>query len=381
MISAVFFTWFFAACLWTVNALRRPVPPHRGFPPLWLPGMIVSELAPLFLVARLLVAGLFVAAGALDRPVGVAGLALLALSEIGALVLIVRTIRGASATGHSPSPLTLFQVVEGAPGGIEHRVEVPYWDELTLDIYAPDGPRAGPALVYVHPGSWMRGRPGRQARSLFHRMVSRGWVVLDIRYPLSPLATFPDHLVGVQLALAWAKGPSGAALGIDPERVVVSGGSSGAHLAALAALTSGDPSLQPGFAQADTSVAGCLPFYGIYDLFVRNPTRYDWPFIAQHVLKTGRDANPDLYQLGSPIDQVHGAAPPFFVVHGEFDSIVLPAESEHFVAALLDAGVETRYFEVPGAQHGFDAVASLRTRAVAGMCAEWLDEVVDSGED
>jgi hypothetical protein len=52
LISAVFFTWFFAACLWTVNALRRPVPPHRGFPPLWLPGMIVSELAPLFLMAR-----------------------------------------------------------------------------------------------------------------------------------------------------------------------------------------------------------------------------------------------------------------------------------------------------------------------------------------
>jgi acetyl esterase/lipase len=162
--------------------------------------------------------------------------------------------------------------------------------------------------------------------------------------------------------------------------VVVSGGSSGAHLAALAALTSGDPSLQPGFAGADTSVAGCLPFYGIYDLFVRNPTRYDWPFIAQHVLKTGRDANPDLYQLGSPIDQVHPAAPPFFVVHGEFDSIVLPAESEHFVAALRDAGVETRYFEVPGAQHGFDAIASLRTRAVAGMCVEWLDELVESGE-
>jgi acetyl esterase/lipase len=115
-----------------------------------------------------------------------------------------------------------------------------------------------------------------------------------------------------------------------------------------------------------------LPFYGIYDLLVRNPTRYDWPFVAQHVLKTLPDVDRDLYHLGSPIDQVHIGAPPFFVLHGEFDSIVLSAESEHFVTALRDAGVDTTYFEVPGAQHGFDAIASMRTRAVAAMCVEWL---------
>jgi acetyl esterase/lipase len=69
---------------------------------------------------------------------------------------------------------------------------------------------------------------------------------------------------------------------------------------------------------------------------------------------------------------VHEGAPPFFVLHGEFDSVVLPAESEHFVAALERAGVEHRYFEVPGAQHGFDAIQSLRTRAVAAMCVDWM---------
>ncbi|HEY6635184.1 MAG TPA: prolyl oligopeptidase family serine peptidase, partial [Acidimicrobiia bacterium] len=144
------------------------------------------------------------------------------------------------------------------------------------------------------------------------------------------------------------------------------------HLAALTALTSSNPSIQPGFEDADTSVAGCLAFYGIYDLFVRNPTRYDWPFVARHVLKTGPDLDPDLYTLGSPIDQVHPGAPPFLVIHGELDSIVLPAESEHFVAALRAAGASVEYFEVPGAQHGFDAIASLRTRAVAEMCVAWL---------
>ncbi|HEU4894397.1 MAG TPA: alpha/beta hydrolase [Acidimicrobiia bacterium] len=375
MISALFFTWFFAACVWTVNALRRPVPPGKRFPPLWLPGMLVSELAPLYLVARALIFAGFLALGAGDGPIGVAGIWLFALSELGLVVLMARSVIAARATGHPPSILTLPRVWERLPRGVERLVEIPYWDDLTLDIYARKGLHGAPTLVYVHPGSWMRGRPGRQARAMFHRLTARGWVVLDIRYPLSPQATFPEHLIGVKRAIAWAKS-EGRAWGVDPERVVVSGGSSGAHLAALAALTDGNDALQPGFETVDTSVAACLPFYGIYDLLVRNPTRYDWPFIARVVMKARATDDPALYELGSPVDQVHPGAPPFFVIHGEYDSVVLPAESHHFVAALEKAGVESRFFEVPGAQHGFDAIASLRTRAVAAMCVEWLGSQV-----
>jgi acetyl esterase/lipase len=206
---------------------------------------------------------------------------------------------------------------------------------------------------------------------MIHRLLEAGWVVLDIRYPLSPAATFPDHLVGVKRAIAWARANS-TQLGVDPGRIAISGGSSGAHLAALAALTADNRALQPGFEQSDTSVFACVPFYGIFDLLVRNPTRYDWPFVARHVLKAGAHERPDLYALASPLDQIHPSAPPFLVVHGEYDSIVLAAESRHFVAALESSQVEVRYEEIGGAQHGFDAIASIRTRAVGAMCAEWL---------
>lgn len=375
MIAALFFTWFFAASLWTVNALRRPVPPDRRLPPLWLPGMLISELAPLYLVLRGLIAWMFIALGALADPVGRAGLALFVLSEFGLIVLMARTVRSARRTGHSPSMLTLPQIYESRPDQVEMLSEVHYWNDLSLDVYSRADVSAAPTLVYVHPGSWMRGRPGRQARSLFYRLARRGWVVLDIRYPLSPAATFPDHIIGVNRAIAWAKS-EGVVYGVDPLRVAISGGSSGAHLAALAALTWDEPGLQPGFEEADTSVIACVPFYGIYDLLVRNPTRYDWPFVARDVMKAGADERPDLYRLGSPIDQVRADAPPFLVVHGEFDSIVLPTESRHFVDALRDAGAAVGYHEVHGAQHGFDAVASLRTRAVANLCVDWLERLV-----
>lgn len=378
LISALFLTWFFAACVWTVNALRRPVPPGGRFPPLWLPGMLVSELAPLFFLERVVVAVLFLGLGAGRLGVGQAGLVLFVLSEIGLLVIMARSVRGARETGHSPPLATLVQLTEGLPDGVEHQIEVPYWDELTLDVYRRPDVADAPTLIYVHPGSWMRGRPGRQARVMFHRLAARGWVVLDIRYPLSPAATFPEHLVGVKRAIAWAK-TDGVSLGVDPDHVVVSGGSSGAHLAALAALTPAKRGLQPGFESADTSVVACVPFYGIYDLLVRNPTRIDWPFIARYVLKATATEAPDLYELGSPIDQVHPEAPAFLVVHGEFDSIVLTAESRHFVEALRSGGAEAAYLEVLGAQHGFDAVASIRSRAVAEACVDWLETKVRPG--
>jgi hypothetical protein len=189
LISAIFFTWFFAACVWTVNALRRPVPPGGGFPPLWLPGMIISELAPLYLVGRAVIAAGFLALGAAELQIGRAGLVLFALSEVGLTVLIARTFNGARVTGHAPPWWSLFQLVDSLPDGVEHTTEVPYWEDLTLDVLAKPDARRAPSLIYVHPGSWMRGRPGRQARAMMHRLADQGWVVLDIRYPLSQHAT------------------------------------------------------------------------------------------------------------------------------------------------------------------------------------------------
>lgn len=375
MVAVGCFVWFMAACLWTVNALRRPVSPGARFPPLWLPGMIVSELAPWYLVARGLIAWAFVAAGALEVRIGQMGIALFVLSELGLLVLIGRSVRAARYAGQRPGVLDLLRVTRRLPEGVTLTREVPYWEGFTLDAYRLPTVTAAPALVYLHPGSWMRGRPGRQALHLFYRLAAAGWVILDIRYPLSPRATFPEHVIGVKRAIAWAK-DGGGALGIDPANVAIAGASSGAHLAALAALTWDHADLQPGFERADTSVIACVPHYGIYDLLLRNATRYDWPFIAQHVMKARPEEAPDLYRLGSPLDLVRPDAPPFLVIHGEYDSAVLAGESRHLVEALRSCGAPVEYHEVAGAQHGFDAIASVRTRAVGDLVAAFLRRVV-----
>jgi acetyl esterase/lipase len=373
VISAIFFIWFAVATFWTVNALRRPVPPGRRMPPLWLPGMIVSELAPWFLVERFIVAGALIWAGALGFSIGIAGLALFALCQVGLLILMRRSILSARHAGYRASFLDLWKVRVRAPEAVEVETEVPYSAGLTVDVYRRASTDEAPTLIYLHPGSWMRGRPGRQALGMLYDLADRGWVVLDARYPLSPVATFPDHLIGIKRLIAWAR-DTGGRFGVDSKRIAIAGGSSGAHLAALAALTWDDQSLQPGFEEADTSLMACAPHYGIYDLLIRNATRFDWPFISKYVMKTSPGESPDVYRRASPLDLVRPDAPPFFAVHGEYDSVVLAEESRQFVRALQNVGARVQYHEVPGAQHGFDAIPSIRTRAVGALVRDFLLE-------
>ena len=58
----------------------------------------------------------------------------------------------------------------------------------------------------------------------------------------------PDHIIDVKKAIGWVKQEI-SKYGGDPARIVIAGQSSGAHLAALSALTPNDPGFQPGFEQ------------------------------------------------------------------------------------------------------------------------------------
>ena len=72
-----------------------------------------------------------------------------------------------------------------------------------LDIYHPQEQRDGgfPVLLQVHGGGWRGGNRRQQARPLMDYLASHGWLSAAISYPLSPDATFPDHLVAVKQAI------------------------------------------------------------------------------------------------------------------------------------------------------------------------------------
>lgn len=377
----------------TLNGLR---PLAGGANPLAFPsffaGWLTSELAPDNLAVTVAGTAAYLAArrGRL-RGADTAGLALDAASVAG-LAWLVRqgmaagdVLERALATGLAddyvakldPAPdkvdlATPWRQVL-MPWLVKHPAvrriaDIPYGPDpanrrLHLDVYHPREPGTGRGVVLqIHGGGWVIGRKDQQGLPLMSHLAARGWVCVAPNYPLSPRARWPEHLVAVKRALAWTR-RNVERYGGDPTFIAVTGGSAGGHLAALAALTPNDDRYQPGFADVDTSVAACVPFYGVYDLANMLQTRAGRlrldRFVAPAVFGT-RDRAVALD--ATPLAQVRGDAPPFFVIHGAHDSLVPVSEAREMVRRLRAASAEpVVYAELPGTQHAFDVFPSIRS--------------------
>jgi acetyl esterase/lipase len=250
-----------------------------------------------------------------------------------------------------------------------------------LDVVVRRGtpPSGAPVVVHIHGGAWVTGDKREQGLPLLHELARRGWVGVTINYRLSPRATWPDQIVDCKRALAWVRA-NVAAYGGDPAWVAVTGGSAGGHLAALLALSPDDPGWQPGFEAADTSVDACVPMYGVYDLtgagidahYVRSID----DLMATRVMKRSRAEAPETYRAASPICRVRAEAPPFLVIHGRNDTLVPVDEARRFVTELGRVSrAPVRYAELPGAQHAFDVLPSVRGAHAVAAVVSFLESV------
>jgi acetyl esterase/lipase len=253
------------------------------------------------------------------------------------------------------------------------------WANLADVWRRHDLPRDGkaPVIVQIPGGAWVLGWNRGQAYPLLAHLADRGWVCVSINYRVSPAHTWPDHIVDVKRALAWVK-DNIAAFGGDPDFVAVTGGSAGGHLATLAALTPNDPAFQPGFEDADTSVVAAVPVYGRYDWVSTDGSgRPEFiAFLQRFVVKKSFGENRRIYVDASPIERLTPQAPPFFVLHGQDDSLIPVGEARAFVAALKQVSrAPLVYAELPGAQHAFDVFGSPRAYHTAEAVEKFLSWV------
>ena len=330
-------------------------------------------------------------------PVGVAALALNAVALVllqvhlrsgrGAAGIMKRTLQGYVQEGRWPRVPASKLLLPFHPARREVRVErdVVYarvaGQSLKLDVYLPATPPPPgvrrPAIVQIHGGAWVIGSRKEQGLPLLYHLASNGWVGINVDYRLSPGATFPDHLVDIKRAIAWLREHADH-YGVDPTFIAATGGSAGGHLTALAALTDADSRYQPGFEDADTSVQAAIPVYAVYD-FTDRLKLMGRPFLRRVlepvVMKAFLDEEPERFRDASPLDRIHGDAPPFLIVHGTRDTLAPVEYARLFATALSDVSSEpVLYAEIEGAQHAFDIFTSPRTvRVISGM-ERFLDE-------
>lgn len=232
---------------------------------------------------------------------------------------------------------------------------------LALQLIKPQWKSGGagfPLVVFIQGSGWTKPNQFWEIPQL-SELARRGFVVASVTHRSCYEAPAPAFLMDVKAALRFLRA-NAAEYDIDKTRVCAWGTSSGGNTALLLGMTGDDPAFETeDYAGESTRVQAVVDCFGPTDLCKMASVQY-------------RDAPPEssnlFYALGgsaqaetclrnltriSPIAYVQPGQdfPPFFILHGDADPVVLYQDSEAFYEKLLACGYDAQLLRVTGAPH------------------------------
>ena len=229
---------------------------------------------------------------------------------------------------------------------------------LLLDIYTPIiFTNKLPVVVWLYGGGW---EMGSKDFCPIAYMAAQNVAIVSINYRLSGGAPFPVQIFDCKGAVRWLRANADK-YQLDADHIGIFGASAGGHLAALLGTTAGNTQLEGdvgGTLNVSSRVQCVCAFYPPtdLDLLVTNPAaRNSATTMVGKLLGGPLNENEVKAALASPLRFVSKDSAPFFLLHGEKDSLVPVEQSELFYEALKKAGVEAQLVIVPGKGHGIIA--------------------------
>jgi len=211
--------------------------------------------------------------------------------------------------------------------------------ELRLHVFNPPKHRptvTRPAIVFFFGGGWVRGTVEQFVPQSKH-LAERGMIAIVAdyrvfnRHQTSPFASMAD----AKSAIRWVRAHA-VELGIDPQRIAASGGSSGGHIALSAAVFDSFDETQ------ENKQIGSKP----NALVLFNPA-------VDITHDQGRELFGDRVRDASPIHHIGDGLPPMVIFHGKADTAVPFADAERFCTEAQARGNRCQLVGYEGATHGF----------------------------
>jgi acetyl esterase/lipase len=206
-----------------------------------------------------------------------------------------------------------------------------------------------PVLINIHGGGWKSGSKDTQGG--FSPFFKAGFAVANMEYRMSDYAKAPAAIEDTRCMLVYLI-QNAKKLNIDPNKIIIMGGSAGGHLALMGGLLANDHRFDTNcLGTENIKVAAIIDKYGIMDV-------WDWTYGPDHKSSSpaywlGENAKNEAFVKSvSPISYVTKKSPPIFIVHGDADPTVPYHQSVDLYKKLQELGVKSEFFTVPGGLHG-----------------------------
>jgi acetyl esterase/lipase len=292
------------------------------------------------------------------------------------LVIVSSLISACGAAEATSTPeLTNTPVPPTAPPSTptpQFLQDISYMPDQDLDVYLPEGvDKPFPILLALHGDAGAK----KDLMLLAKYLRERGYAVVAADWGVSMDGVNRSVVSHAFCALAWIH-TNAETYGIDPQRVVVFGFSSGGHLAALLGsvdetteFMEGCPHQLPAsdWTKAGVTYGGVFGtpklglslFLQIYRGAIQLPhdeqaeihqTLMDTPLQSWREI-SGFSEKGTKFLHSLPPYWVDGSEPPFLLIHGEGDTLVGSAEPEAFVAQLQAVGVDAKLLILSNAFH------------------------------
>lgn len=246
-----------------------------------------------------------------------------------------------------------YMAIEALGDGVEFKEDLSYAKvdnhDLKLDLYLPrERSKVVPVVMWLHGGGW---KGSSKDHCLLSWLSKEGYAVASVEFRSTSVAPFPNNIFDCKAAIRWLKA-NAEKYKIDPNKIIVSGHSSGGHLAALLA-TSGDVDELEGevknHANQSTQVQGLISIAGAIDLKAWANTKENLALVMG--LKSDEDID-QIATLCSPAEYLSSHDPPALLLHGGQDHIVRLHHSKDFQELYLKNELEATLHIYEDKSHG-----------------------------
>jgi len=212
--------------------------------------------------------------------------------------------------------------------------------EEHLDIFRAET-QGGPAMVFIHGGYW-RITSSKEWSFLADGPVAAGYSTFVTNYALCPMVTIGEIVRQHRAAIAWIY-RNAEELGIDRQRIIVTGHSAGGH--AVAEVLATDWQADYGL-PADVVKAG-VAISGVFDLRPL-PNTFLAPWLQLN--------QTDVARL-SPQLNIPRSIPPLAVMYGSQETQEFRRQSIDYHDSCKEAGLDVELMALP--RHHFDILDDL----------------------